>query len=45
MGDFTYPDACWEENIVVCKQSRRLLELVEDSFLVQVLGRPNRGEM
>ena len=28
-----------------CKQSRRLLESVEDNFLVQVLDRPTRGEV
>lgn len=28
-----------------CKQSQRLLECVEDNFLVQVLDKPTRGEV
>jgi len=45
MGDFNHPDICWENNTVSCKQFRRLLESIDDSFLVQVLVRPTRGEV
>jgi len=44
MGDFNHPGICWENNMVTCKQSRRLLESIDDNFPVQVLDRPTRGE-
>lgn len=43
--DFNYSVIFWESNTVSCKQSRRLLESTEDSFLVQVLDRLTRGEV
>lgn len=45
MGNFNHPDICWKNNTVSCKQPSRLLESTDDSFLVQVLGRPNRGKV
>jgi len=44
MGNFNHPNGCWEINTVNCKQSKRMLESIEDNFLVQVLDRPNRVE-
>ncbi|XP_048788476.1 uncharacterized protein LOC125687389 [Lagopus muta] len=44
VGDFNHPDICWENHTASCKSSRRLLESIDDSFLVQVLDRPTRGE-
>jgi len=45
MGDFNHADICWENITVSCKQFRRVLESVEDKFLVQVLIIPTRGEV
>jgi len=44
MGDFRYLDICWENNMVSCKQSRRLMECINDNFLVHILDRLTRGE-
>jgi len=44
MRDFNHSVICWENVTGICKQSRRLLESVEDNLLVQVLDRPIRGE-
>jgi len=44
MGDFRYLDICWENNMVSCKQSRSLLECINDNFLVHILDRLTRGE-
>ncbi|GAB0207927.1 hypothetical protein GRJ2_003258400 [Grus japonensis] len=44
IGDFNHPDICWKSDTVNCKQSRNLLECVEDNFLVQVMETPTRGE-
>ncbi|KAJ7415207.1 hypothetical protein BTVI_38929 [Pitangus sulphuratus] len=44
MGDFNHLDVCWESNTAGCKKSRKLLECINDNFLVQVLEKPNRGE-
>ncbi|CAM5113306.1 unnamed protein product [Natator depressus] len=43
MGDFNFPDICWESNTAVHRQSRKFLESVGDNFLAQVLGEPTRG--
>uniref|UniRef100_A0A8C8RGD0 Maestro heat like repeat family member 6 n=1 Tax=Pelusios castaneus TaxID=367368 RepID=A0A8C8RGD0_9SAUR len=43
MGDFNYPDICWEGNTAVHRQSRKFLENIEDNFLVQMLEEPTRG--
>ena len=44
MGDFNYPDNCWDSGMVGGRQSRILLESDEDNFLVQVIDGPTRGE-
>ena len=46
LKDFNHPHICWENNMASCKQPRRLLESINDNFLVQVqvLGIPTRGE-
>ncbi|CAM4495102.1 unnamed protein product [Caretta caretta] len=43
MGDFNFPDICWESNTAVHRQSRKFLESIGDNFLVQVLEEPTRG--
>jgi len=46
MGDFNHPDICWRDNTAGQRQARRLLECVEDNFLLQVIEEPTRrGEM
>ena len=37
VGDFNFPDTCWKYNTVQRKQSKRFLECVEDSFLMQLV--------
>ncbi|KAK4815971.1 hypothetical protein QYF61_010839 [Mycteria americana] len=44
IGDFSHLDICWKSSTVNCKQSRKLLECVEDNFLVQVMESLTRGE-
>ena len=34
---------CWKSSTVSCRQSRRLLECIEDKFLGQVIDGPTRG--
>nr|XP_048724541.1 RNA-binding motif, single-stranded-interacting protein 1 isoform X1 [Caretta caretta]XP_048724542.1 RNA-binding motif, single-stranded-interacting protein 1 isoform X1 [Caretta caretta]XP_048724543.1 RNA-binding motif, single-stranded-interacting protein 1 isoform X1 [Caretta caretta]XP_048724544.1 RNA-binding motif, single-stranded-interacting protein 1 isoform X1 [Caretta caretta] len=43
MGDFNFPDICWESNTAVHRQFRKFLESVGDNFLAQVLEEPTRG--
>jgi len=43
MGDANHTDVCWESNMVGCKQSRRVLECMEDNFLVQVSDKLTRS--
>ena len=43
VGDFNFPDICWEYNRAQKKQSRRFLECVEDNFLMQLVREPTRG--
>lgn len=45
MGDFNHLHVCWETGTADCKQSRRLLECVEDNLLVLVLDKPTREAM
>jgi len=40
-GGFQSP---WENGMTGCKQSGRLLECTENSFVVQALGTPSRSE-
>ncbi|CAM4500218.1 unnamed protein product [Lepidochelys kempii] len=42
MGDFNFPDICWESNTAVHRQSRKFLESIGDNILVQVLEEPTR---
>ena len=43
MGDFNFPDICWEYNRAQKKQSRRFLECMEDNFLMQLVREPTGG--
>jgi len=42
MGDFNHPDIFWRENASGHRQSRRLLECVDDNFLLHVIEEPTR---
>ena len=44
MRDFSHPDISWENNVMTCKQSRRLLESIADNLLVHMLDRTTRSE-
>ena len=43
MGDSDFPDISWKCNTAQRKQSKRFLESVEDSFLMQMVSEPTRG--
>jgi len=43
LGDFNHPNICWKSSMVSCRQSRKLLECIEDNFLSQVIDSPTRG--
>ncbi|KAK4828019.1 hypothetical protein QYF61_022796 [Mycteria americana] len=45
VGNFNLPDICWKYNAAERKQSRRLLECVEENFLTQLViaYQPTRG--
>ncbi|GAB0199287.1 mitochondrial enolase superfamily member 1 [Grus japonensis] len=46
MGDFNHAVICWRDNAAERKQSRKFLECVDDSFLLQVREEPmRRGAM
>ena len=40
LGDLNQLDICWKNSTVSCRQSRRLLECIEDNFLSQVREGP-----
>ena len=42
MGDFNFPDICWEYNTAGRDQSRRFLECVGNNFLTQLVTEPTR---
>lgn len=44
LGGFNHPDTYWKSNTANCKQSRRLLECTEDSFLAEVIENPSKGD-
>lgn len=44
MGVFNHTDVLWEKYMVGCKEPSRLLDCIEDKFLVQVLDRPTTGK-
>ena len=43
VGDFNFPDICWNYNTADREQSRRFLECVGDNFLTQLVREPTRG--
>ncbi|KAM9608247.1 uncharacterized protein ACIBXB_000772 [Morphnus guianensis] len=43
MGKFNHPNICWRDNTAGHKQSRRLLECIDDNFLLEVIEEPMRG--
>jgi len=42
MGDFNYPDICWEDYTARHTQTRRFLQSIDDNFLMQVVEEPTR---
>ncbi|RMC21290.1 hypothetical protein DUI87_02151 [Hirundo rustica rustica] len=38
LGDFNHPDIHWKSVTARCKQSRSILECIEDTFLIQVMA-------
>ncbi|KAK4825884.1 hypothetical protein QYF61_003158 [Mycteria americana] len=44
LGDFNHSDICWKSSTASCRQSRRLLQCIEDNFLSQVINSPARGD-
>jgi len=43
LGDFNHPYISSKSSVESCRQSRRLLECIEDNFLSQVIDSPTRG--
>jgi len=43
MGYFNCPDIYWKGSTVSCRQSKRLLECMENNFLSQVVDSPTTG--
>ncbi|TRZ20739.1 hypothetical protein HGM15179_006364 [Zosterops borbonicus] len=43
IADFNLPDICWELNTAEKRQSRKVLEDMENNFLSQLVGEPSRG--
>ena len=43
MGDFNFPDICWNYNTADREQSQRFLQCVGDNFLTQLVREPTRG--
>jgi len=43
MGDFNRPDISWEDHTARHSQSRRILQSIDDNFLMQVVEEPTRG--
>jgi len=39
------PDICWKSSTESCRQSRRLLECIEDNFLCQAVNSPTKGDV
>jgi len=44
LGDFKPPNICWKSSTASCRQSRRLLEHIENNFLSLVIDSPTRGD-
>ncbi|TRZ08196.1 hypothetical protein HGM15179_018912 [Zosterops borbonicus] len=45
LGDFNYPNICWESSMATCWQSRRLLECMDNNFLSQVIDSTTREDV
>ncbi|KAK4821784.1 hypothetical protein QYF61_002200 [Mycteria americana] len=45
LEDFNHPNICWKSSIASCRQSRRLLECIEDNFLTQVIDSLTRRDV
>ena len=45
LGVFSHPDICWKISTAGSRQSRRLLERIEDNFLSQVIDSPTRRDV
>jgi len=45
LWDFKHPNICWKSSMVGCRQSRILLEYIENNFLNQVIHSPTRGDV
>jgi len=45
MGDFNHPDVCWNDHTARHTQSRRLLQGIDDNFLMQVVEETVRRDM
>jgi len=43
LGYFNHLDVCWKSSMASCRQSRKLLECIEDNFLSQVIYGPTKG--
>ena len=43
VGDFSFPDICWNYNTADREHSWRFLEYVGDNFLTQLVREPMRG--
>jgi len=41
LEDFNHPNICWKSSTASCRQSRRLLECIEDNLLSQVIDSPS----
>uniref|UniRef100_K7EZ11 Endonuclease/exonuclease/phosphatase domain-containing protein n=1 Tax=Pelodiscus sinensis TaxID=13735 RepID=K7EZ11_PELSI len=44
MGDFNYPDICWETNTARHRLSNKFLDCIGDNFLFQKVEKATRGE-
>jgi len=44
MGDFNFLDICWKHNTAQRKQSKRFLESMEDSLLMQLVQEPTKDD-
>ncbi|PKU36007.1 nedd4-binding protein 2-like 2 [Limosa lapponica baueri] len=45
LGDFNHPNISWKNNTASCRQSRWLLECLNDNFLRQKIDSPTQGNV
>jgi len=45
LRDFNHPDICWKNSMASCRQSRRLLQCIQDNFFSHVIDSPTRGNV